>query len=59
MDNIKDFKQVLKDKGYTQEQFAKEVLHISRMSLYRKIEGIHKFSELEKEKIKEVLGIDL
>jgi DNA-binding XRE family transcriptional regulator len=56
MDNIKE---ALKKAGYTQKQFAEEVLGIKRLALYRKIKGESPFNKLEKEKIKEVLGIDL
>ena len=56
MDNIKE---ALKEKGYTQKDFAENVLGIKRLALYRKLKGEVKFTKLEKEKIKEVLGIDI
>ena len=56
MDNIKE---KIKEAGYTQKQFAEEILGIKRLALYRKIKGEVKFTKLEKEKIKEVLNIDL
>ena len=55
--------EIIKEKiieaGYTQKQFAEEVLGIKRLALYRKIKGESTFNKLEKEKIKEVLGIDI
>ena len=45
--------------GYTQKQFAEEVLGIKRLALYRKLKGESTFNKLEKEKIKEVLNIDI
>ena len=56
MDNIKEN---IKEAGYTQKQFAEEILGIIRLALYRKIKGEVKFTKLEKEKIKEVLNIDI
>ena len=56
MDNIKE---ALKEKGYTQKDFAENVLGIKRLALYRKLKGEVKFTKLEKEKIKEVLNIDI
>ena len=56
MDNIK---RVIKEKGYTLQEFAEEVLGIKRLALYRKLKGESTFNKLEKEKIKEVLGIDI
>ena len=55
--------EIIKEKiieaGYTQKQFAEEVLGIKRLALYRKIKGESTFNKLEKEKIKEVLNIDI
>ena len=55
--------EIIKEKiieaGYTQKQFAEEVLGIKRLALYIKIKGESTFNKLEKEKIKEVLGIDI
>ena len=39
--------------------FAENVLGVKRLALYRKLKGEVKFTKLEKEKIKEVLGIDI
>ena len=54
-----DIKKVIKEKGYTLQGFAEDVLGVKRLALYRKIKGEVKFTKLEKEKIKEVLKIDL
>ena len=55
--------EIIKEKiieaGYTQKQFAEEVLGIKRLALYRKLKGESTFNKLEKEKIKEVLNIDI
>ena len=55
--------EIIKEKiieaGYSQKQFAEEVLGIKRLALYRKIKGESTFNKLEKEKIKEVLNIDI
>ena len=52
-------KEKINELGYTQKQFAEEILGIKRLALYRKLKREVKFTKLEKEKIKEVLGIDL
>ena len=52
-------KEKIVEAGYTQKQFAEEVLGIKRLALYRKIKGESTFNKLEKEKIKEVLNIDI
>ena len=52
-------KKALKEAGYTQKDFAEQVLGIKRLALYRKLKGEVKFTKLEKEKIKEVLNIDI
>ena len=52
-------KEKIIEAGYTQKQFAEEVLGIKRLALYRKIKGESTFNKLEKEKIKEVLNIDI
>ena len=54
-----DIKEKIKEAGYTQKDFAEEVLGVKRLALYRKLKGEVKFTKLEKEKIKETLGIDL
>ena len=56
MDSVKN---KIKEAGYTQKQFAEEVLGVKRLALYRKLKGEVRFTKLEKEKIKEVLKIDL
>ena len=56
MDSVKN---KIKEAGYTQKQFAEEILGVKRLALYRKLQGEVKFTKLEKEKIKEVLKIDL
>ena len=52
-------KEKIVEAGYTQKQFAEEVLGIKRLALYRKLKGESTFNKLEKEKIKEILGIDI
>ena len=54
-----DIKEKIKEAGYTQKDFAENVLGVKRLALYRKLKGAVKFTKLEKEKIKEVLKIDL
>jgi DNA-binding XRE family transcriptional regulator len=54
-----DIKEKIKEAGYTQKDFAENVLGVKRLALYRKIKGEVKFTKLEKEKIKEVLNIDI
>ena len=54
-----DIKEKIKEAGDTQKQFAEEVLGVKRLALYRKLKCEVKFTKLEKEKIKEVLKIDL
>ena len=54
-----DIKEKIKEAGYTQKQFAEEILGVKRLALYRKLKGEVKFTKLEKEKIKEVLEIDI
>ena len=56
MDYIKE---KINELGYTQKQFAEEILGIKRLALYRKLKGESTFNKLEKEKIKEVLNIDI
>ena len=52
-------KEKIKEAGFTQKDFAENVLGVKRLALYRKLNGEVKFTKLEKEKIKEVLNIDL
>ena len=54
-----DIKEKIKEAGYTQKDFAENVLGVKRLALYRKLKGEVKFTKLEKEKIKEVLNIDI
>ena len=54
-DNIR---KAIKDKGYTQEQFA-EILGLKRNSLMKRLRGEVEFKVLEKEKIKELLDIEI
>ena len=54
-----DMKEKIKEAGYTQKDFAENVLGVKRLALYRKLKGEVKFTKLEKEKIKEVLNIDI
>ena len=54
-----DIKEKIKEAGYTQKDFAENVLGVKRLALYRKLKGEVKFTKLEKEKIKEVLNIDM
>ena len=52
-------KEKIKEAGFTQKDFAENVLGVKRLALYRKLKGEVKFTKLEKEKIKEVLNIDI
>ena len=52
-------KEKIKEAGFTQKDFAENVLGVKRLALYRKLKGEVKFTKLEKEKIKEILGIDI
>lgn len=58
MDNIEKLKIAIKDKGYTQEQFA-ELLGISRNSLMRRLRKETEFKLLEKKLIKNLFNIEL
>lgn len=58
MDNIGKLKIAIKDKGYTQEQFA-ELLGISRNSLMRRLRKETEFKLLEKNLIKKLFNIEL
>ena len=51
-------KEKIKEAGFTQKDFAENVLGVKRLALYRKLKGEVKFTKLEKEKIKEVLNRD-
>ena len=52
-------KEKIIEAGFTQKDFAENVLGVKRLALYRKLKGEVKFTKLEKEKIKEVLNIDI
>ena len=52
-------KEKIKEAGFTQKDFAENVLGVKRLALYRKLKGEVKFTKLEKEKIKEILNIDI
>ena len=54
-----DIKEKIKEAGYTQKDFAENVLGVKRLALYRKLKGEVKFTKLEKEKINEVLNIEI
>lgn len=54
----KYIEEAIKENGYTLQQFA-SILGIERNSLYRKINKGVKFTKLEKEKIKELLDLDI
>ena len=45
-----DIKEKIKEAGYTQKQFAEEILGVKRLALYRKLKGAVKFTKLEKKK---------
>ena len=55
---MEDIRKAIKDKGYTQEQFA-EILGLKRNSLMKRLRGEIEFKVLEKEKIKELLDIEI
>ena len=54
----KKIKQIRNDNKLTQEQFA-EILGLKRNSLMKRLRGEVKFKVLEKEKIKELLDIEI
>lgn len=61
MGNVKTYNnlnEAIKENGYTLQQFA-SILGIERNALYRKINKGVKFTKLEKEKIKELLNLDI
>ena len=58
MDSLELLESKIKER-YTLREFAEDVLGITRNSLYRKLHKGVKFTKLEKDKIKEVLNIDL
>lgn len=60
MDNIKlqEIENAIKENGYTKIQFA-EILGIKRDALHKKIRGQRSFTKLEKEKIEELLNVEV
>ena len=58
MDNLELLETTIKEK-YTLQEFAEDVLGITRNSLYRKLHRGVKFTKLEKDTLKEILNIDL
>lgn len=54
----KYIEEAIKENGYTLQQFA-SILGIERNALYRKINKGVKFTKLEKEKMKELLNLDI
>ena len=58
MDNLELLEMKIKE-SYSLQEFAEDVLGITRNSLYRKLNRGVQFTKLEKDKIKEVLNIDL
>lgn len=61
MDNMRKvlIEEALKEKGYTRTRFAEDVLGITRNNFYRKLNKNVKLTKLEKEKIREVLGVEV
>lgn len=60
MENLKnEVISKIKLKGYTVKGFSETFLDIDRTSLYRKLNDPTKFKKLEKEKIKNILEIDI
>ena len=60
MDNIKleEIERAIKENGYTKIQFA-EILGIKRDALHKKLRGQRAFTKLEKEKIEELLNVEV
>lgn len=58
MDNLELLEVKIKEK-YTLQEFAENVLGITRNSLYRKLHRGVKFTKLEKDIIKKYFNIDL
>nr|DAE54200.1 MAG TPA: regulatory protein [Caudoviricetes sp.] len=60
MDNIKlqEIENAIKENGYTKIQFA-EILGIKRDALHKKLRGQRAFTKLEKEKIEELLNVEV
>lgn len=58
MDNLELLEIKIKEK-YTLQEFAEDVLGITRNSLYRKLHRGVKFTKLEKDIVKKYFNIDL
>lgn len=60
MDNIKlqEIENAIKKNGYTKIQFA-EILGIKRDALHKKLREQRAFTKLEKEKIEELLNVEV
>lgn len=60
MDNIKlqEIENAIKENGYAKIQFA-EILGIKRDALHKKLRGQRAFTKLEKEKIEELLNVEV
>ena len=57
MFNKNKFRAKVIEKGFTMKQIA-EVLYISEVTLYRKINGTSDFTRKEIQKLKEILKLD-
>jgi predicted transcriptional regulator len=57
MFNKNKFRAKVVENGFTIKQIA-EMLHISEVTLYRKINGISDFTRKEIQKLKEILKLD-
>ena len=58
MFNKNKFRAKVIEKGFTMKQIA-EVLYISEVTLYRKINGTSDFTRKEIQKLKEILKLDV
>ena len=58
MNNLEKVEQEIKLNGYTKVEFSK-ILGITRDGLHKKLKGKRPFTKLEKEKIYELLNIEL
>ena len=56
--NKNKFRAKIIENGFTIKQIA-EMLHISEVTLYRKINGISDFTRKEIQKLKEILKLDV
>ena len=48
-------KEKIIEAGYTQKQFAEEILGVKRLALYRKLKGEVKFKNVEGEQLKWII----